>query len=199
MVNADRREDSSPTPLPRRPRASGAPPPSTASTERQASQQLTPPLGTPPPPSTHTLGQSQVSLPSQLPSAGPLSQTQASNPQASPPVPSLPSQMPSTGPLWQSGDSPPAQPATLAPAPAIRPETPRRPTGRRLFDSPGCAAPLTDAATSGARRLVTPELDAYNTAIKALAAVNVKLSLRGQNTLREIIREDAYTMGREGA
>jgi hypothetical protein len=59
-------------------------------------------------------------------------------------------------------------------------------------------APLTDAPPSGARRLVTPELDAYNTVIKALAAVHVKLSLRGQNTLREIIREDAYTIDREG-
>lgn len=185
--------DSSPTPLPRRPRASGAPPPSTASPEkeedREASQQVTPPSGTPPQiASTHTLLQSQIglsqTLPSQMPSTGPLWQSQISLPQASAPQP--PTQL--------------APENTLAPPPAIQPDTPRRPIGRRLFETPGSATPglLADAPPSGARRLVTPELDAYNIVIKALAAANVKLSLRGQNTLREVIREDAYTLDRDG-
>lgn len=152
--------------------------------EREASQQVTPPIVPTDLHSSHSsctlqASHSQQDFLSQILSTSSLQESQV----ALHPLPN------------------PAPAAALAPPPQIQPETPqRRPTGRRLFETPGEPGRLEDASplTTGVRRLVTPELDAYNTVIKALAGANVKLSLRGQNTLREIIREDAYTMIRNG-
>ena len=44
------------------------------------------------------------------------------------------------------------------------------------------------------RRLTSPELKAYNVVIKSLSAERVGLTLKGQNALREIIKEESYRM-----
>ncbi len=48
---------------------------------------------------------------------------------------------------------------------------------------------------SGKRRLSARELETYNVIIKALAGANVKLSVKGQNALRDIVKEDDFWMG----
>lgn len=53
--------------------------------------------------------------------------------------------------------------------------------------------PLTPG--SGRRKLSLQELDTYNVVVKALVGANVKLSVKGQNALRDIIKEEDFWIG----
>ena len=79
------------------------------------------------------------------------------------------------------------------PLPPAQPQTPRTPPskGKERAPYPG-PVPFALTPSPGRRRLSSPELRAYNSAIKALAADKVKLSLKGQNALRDIIKEESY-------
>lgn len=48
---------------------------------------------------------------------------------------------------------------------------------------------------AGGRRLSTQELETYNVIVRALAGANVKLSVKGQSALREIVKEDDFWIG----
>ncbi|KAJ9152297.1 hypothetical protein NKR19_g4523 [Coniochaeta hoffmannii] len=202
------RADSSPTPLRRR---SNAPsrslgPPSPPSSWEDALQEVAeqleqqaPPL---PPPPAYTAGRpysvlnTLLSAPVIVPSnAAPRVQVQ---PPPLPPVsgssivaPQVPLQAPprpSTPPRTARA---PAD--AHAPSVVVEPRTPKSHTrGRPRQEMPPPNPPTPD---SGKRRLSARELETYNVIIKALAGANVKLSVKGQNALRDIVKEDDFWMG----
>ena len=55
--------------------------------------------------------------------------------------------------------------------------------------------PTTPGSGPGRRKLSKEELDTYNVVVKALAGANVKLSVKGQNALRDIIKEEDFWIG----
>jgi hypothetical protein len=48
---------------------------------------------------------------------------------------------------------------------------------------------------SGRRKLSAQELETYSVMIKALAGADVKLSMKGQNALRDIVKEEDFWIG----
>lgn len=184
------RADSSPTPLPRRsnaPSRSFGPPSPPSSWEEalhqvvvQPAPQVAPPVAPVQAPQylpvarPHSVINTLLSAPVIMPSnVAPQVRMQA------PPRPNTP---PPTDRAL--GNAP-------APSPASEPRTPRSHTRGRSFSQE--MPPLNPPTPgSGRRKLSMQELETYNVVIKALAGANVKLSMKGQNALRDIVKEDDF-------
>jgi hypothetical protein len=55
--------------------------------------------------------------------------------------------------------------------------------------------PVLSSPSPNRRRLSMQELETYNTVMRALAGANVKLSVKGQNALRDIVKEEDFWIG----
>ncbi|KAB5585257.1 hypothetical protein GE09DRAFT_1070013 [Coniochaeta sp. 2T2.1] len=84
----------------------------------------------------------------------------------------------------------------LTPSPTFEPRTPTsHKRGRMMRQEMAPPNPTTPGSGSGRRKLSEHELDTYNVVVKALAGANVKLSVKGQNALRDIIKEEDFWIG----
>ncbi|OIW25761.1 hypothetical protein CONLIGDRAFT_635546 [Coniochaeta ligniaria NRRL 30616] len=179
------RADLSPTPLPRRSNAPSrslgppSPPSSWEEAFEQAAVQSAPPAapaqGRASPSSTrpYSVLNTLLSAPVIVPS-NPAPRARA----AAPPRPNTPP------PTARPGNA-------LAPSPASEPRTPRSHTrGRTAVREMPPPNPPTPG--SGRRKLSLRELETYNVVVRALAGASVKLSVKGQNALREIVKEDDF-------
>lgn len=180
--------DSSPTPLPRR---SNAPSRS---------------LGPPSPPSSWEEALDEAAVLSAAQAAPPAAPVRtAAHPSTARPYNVINTLL--SAPVIMPSNVAPAIPAQAprrpnTPPPTARPENPlvlqpRTPRSRTRGRTETQEMPPPDPRTpgSGRRRLSVQEFHTYNAMIRALAGANVKLSVKGQNALRDIVKEEDFWLG----
>lgn len=180
--------DSSPTPLPRR---SNAPSRS---------------LGPPSPPSSWEEALHEVAVLSAAQAAPPAAPVRtAAQPSTARPYNVINTLL--SAPVIMPSNVAPRVPAQAPPRPntppptarlenplVLQPRTPRSHTRGRT-ETQDMPPPNPPTPGSGRRRLSVQELNTYNVMIRALAGANVKLSVKGQNALRDIVKEEDFWIG----